>query len=47
MGVVAYGVHDCAVVKQSDRDAAVKTYRETVRTYVPNIKSNINTHILT
>ena len=34
MGVVAYGVHDCVVVKQSDRDAAVKTYRETVRSYV-------------
>ena len=34
MGVVAYGVNDCAVVKQSDRDAAVKTYRETVRSYV-------------
>ena len=34
MGVVAYGVHDCLVVKQSDRDAAVKTYRETVRSYV-------------
>jgi len=34
MGVVAYGVHDCLVVKQSDRDAAVKTYREAVRGYV-------------
>ena len=34
MGVVAYGVHDCLVVKQSDRDAAVKTYREAVRSYV-------------
>ena len=34
MGVVAYGVNDCAVVKQSDRDAPVKTYRETVRSYV-------------
>ena len=34
MGVVAYGVHDCVVVKQSDCDAAVKTYRETVRGYV-------------
>ena len=34
MGVVAYGVYDCVVVKQSVRDAAVKTYRETVRSYV-------------
>lgn len=34
MGVVAYGVHDCVVVKQSDCDAAVKTYRGTVRSYV-------------
>ena len=34
MGVPAYGVHDCVVVKQSDKDEAVKTYRSVIRDYV-------------
>ena len=34
MGVPAYGVHDCVVVKQSDKDKAVKTYRSVIRGYV-------------
>jgi hypothetical protein len=34
MGVPAYGVHDCVVVKQSDKDEAVKTYRSVTRDYV-------------
>ena len=34
MDVVAYGVHDCIMVKQSDRDVAVATYRKVIRDYV-------------
>ena len=34
MGVPAYGVHDCVVVKQSDKDKAVETYRSVIRNYV-------------
>ncbi|MDC1059605.1 hypothetical protein OAQ28_08315 [Planktomarina temperata] len=34
LGVPAYGVHDCVVVKQSDKDMAVKTYRNVIRDYV-------------
>ena len=34
LGVVAYGVHDCVVVKQQDKDVAVETYREIIRNYV-------------
>ncbi|MDA9892062.1 hypothetical protein N9D47_05535 [Planktomarina temperata] len=34
LGVPAYGVHDCVVVKQSDKHTAVKTYRSVIRDYV-------------
>ena len=34
LGVVAYGIHDCVVVKQQDKDVAVETYREIIRNYV-------------
>jgi hypothetical protein len=34
LGVVAYGVHDCIIVKQSDKDIAVKTYRRVIHDYV-------------
>ena len=34
MGVPAYGVHDCVVVKQSDKRMAVETYRSVIRDYV-------------
>ena len=34
LGIPAYGVHDCVVVKQSDKDEAVKTYRNVIRDYV-------------
>ncbi|MDA9350744.1 hypothetical protein N9Q81_01335 [Planktomarina temperata] len=34
MGVPAYGVHDCVVVKQSDKHTAVETYRSVIRDYV-------------
>ena len=34
MGVPAYGVHDCVVVKQSDKYTAVETYRSVTRDYV-------------
>ena len=34
MGVPAYGVHDCVVVKQSDKHTGVETYRSVIRDYV-------------
>ena len=34
LGVPAYGVHDCVVVKQSDKHTAVETYRSVTRDYV-------------
>ena len=34
LGVPAYGVHDCVVVKQSDKHTAVETYRSVIRHYV-------------
>ena len=34
LGVPAYGVHDCVVVKQSDKHTAVETYRSVIRDYV-------------
>ncbi len=33
LSVVAYGVHDCVIVKQSDKDTAVETYRDIIRNY--------------
>ena len=33
LSVVAYGVHDCVIVKQSDKDIAVETYRDIIRNY--------------
>jgi len=43
MGVPAYGVHDCVVVKQSDKDKAVKTYRSVIRGYVVK-HQKVNNH---
>ena len=34
LGVVAYGVHDCVMVKRQDKDLAVQTYRQVIRDYV-------------
>ncbi|MDB2690295.1 hypothetical protein N9Z17_03755 [Planktomarina temperata] len=34
LGIPAYGVHDCVVVKQSDKHTAVETYRSVIRDYV-------------
>ena len=34
LGVPAYGVHDCVVVKQSDKHTALETYRSMIRDYV-------------
>ena len=34
MGVTAYPIHDCLLVKQSNVDVAVTVYRETYRSYV-------------
>ena len=33
LSVVAYGVHDCVIVKQSDKDVAVEMYRDIIRNY--------------
>ena len=33
LSVVAYGVHDCVIVKQSDKYVAVETYRDIIRNY--------------
>ena len=43
LGVTAYGVHDCVVVKQSDKDTAVKTYRTVIRYYV-STHQRVNNH---
>ena len=34
LGVVAYGVHDCVMVKKQDKNLAVQTYRQVIRDYV-------------
>ena len=34
LGIPAYGVHDCVVVKQSDKHTAAETYRSVIRDYV-------------
>ena len=34
LGVVAYGVHDCVIVKKQDKDLAVQTYRQVIHDYV-------------
>jgi hypothetical protein len=34
MDVIAYPIHDCLLVKQSNVDVAVTVYRETYRNYV-------------
>lgn len=34
LGVVAYGVHDCVIVKKQDKNLAVQTYRQVIRDYV-------------
>jgi hypothetical protein len=34
LGVTAYPIHDCLLVKQSKVDVAVTVYRETYRNYV-------------
>ena len=43
LGVVAYGVHDCVVVKKSDKDTAVTTYRSVIRDYVAT-HQRVNNH---
>ena len=34
LGVVAYGVHDCVMVKKQNKNLAVQTYRQVIRDYV-------------
>ena len=34
MGIPAYPVHDCLLVKNSNVDDALNVYRETIRSYI-------------
>ena len=43
LGIPAYGVHDCVVVKQSDKHTAVETYRSVIRDYVVK-HQKVNNH---
>ena len=38
MGIVAYGVHDCVIVKCSCKDEAINTYRDIIRNYVLKVQ---------
>ncbi|MDB3930180.1 hypothetical protein N9413_13510 [Paracoccaceae bacterium] len=38
MGIVAYGVHDCVIVKCSCKDEAIDTYRDIIRNYVLKVQ---------
>ena len=38
MGIVAYGVHDCVIVKCSCKDEAIDTYRDVIRNYVLKVQ---------
>ena len=43
LGITAYGIHDCVMVKRSDKDTAVKTYRTVIRDYV-STHQRVNNH---
>ena len=38
MGIVAYGIHDCVIVKCSCKDEAINTYRDIIRNYVLKVQ---------
>jgi hypothetical protein len=38
MGIVAYGVHDCVIVKCSCKAEAIDTYRDIIRNYVLKVQ---------
>ena len=38
MGIVAYGVHDCVIVKCSSKDEAINTYRAVISDYVLKVQ---------
>ena len=38
--VPAYPVHDCLIVKVSDKDKAMQVFRDTVRSYILNHTKN-------
>tara|TARA_R110002020_G_scaffold185442_2_gene383059 strand:+ start:6 stop:1433 length:1428 start_codon:yes stop_codon:yes gene_type:complete len=41
LGVVAYPMHDCLIIKKSNKDIGVETYRKTINEYILNhCKSN-------
>ena len=46
LDIPAYGIHDCIVVKQSDKQTAVDTYRTVIRDYVTTYQK-ANNHPLT
>ena len=43
LGVAAYGVHDCVIVKRTDKAVAVETYRSVIREYVAT-HQRVNNH---
>ena len=45
-GVTAYPVHDCLLVKKSDQDVAVQTYRETVRGFIISYNKSRQTKLV-
>lgn len=45
-GVVAYGVHDCVLVKKSDEEAAITTYRDVISEYALRVQKELKAHQL-
>ena len=41
-GVVAYGVHDCVIVKREHETVAITTYRKVIRDYTLKVQTELN-----
>ena len=46
LGVVAYPMHDCLIIKKSDANTALNIYRETITDYVKTHCSNNNKNVV-
>ena len=46
LGVVAYPMHDCLIIKKSDANTALNIYRETITDYVKTHCSNSNKNVV-
>ena len=44
--IPVYGVHDCLIVKVSDKEAAVRTYRKIIQDYASRTQSALNANPL-